>query len=78
LAIRPEAWQINPASTGLPAKVLKHAFLGPFCEVTLSCEVGRLWLQMPARDALPQVGDVIGLTLGDVGVMVLPEPQSTH
>jgi hypothetical protein len=33
---------------------------------------------MPARDALPQVGDVIGLTLGDVGVMVLPEPQSTH
>ena len=72
LAIRPEAWQINDASQGLPAKVLKHAFLGPFYEVTLECEVGRLWLQMSNRDPLPQVGDVIGLTLGQVGVMVLP------
>jgi hypothetical protein len=27
---------------------------------------------MSNRDPLPQVGDVIGLTLGQVGVMVLP------
>jgi iron(III) transport system ATP-binding protein len=75
LAIRPEAWQINDAHTGLPAKVLKHAFLGHVSEVTLSCEMGRLWLQMSSRDTLPQLGDVVGLTLGQAGVMVLPTPQ---
>ena len=74
LAIRPEAWQINDAQTGLPAKVLKHSFLGHVHEVTLECEVGRLWLQMSTRETPPQVGAVIGLTLGNSGVMVLPEP----
>lgn len=73
LAIRPEAWHINPAQTGMPAKVVKHAFLGAVYEVTLDCEVGRLWLQCAAHDTLPQIGDVIGLTLGQAGVMVLPE-----
>jgi iron(III) transport system ATP-binding protein len=73
LAIRPEAWQINDPHIGLPAKVLKHAFLGPWYEVTLECEFGRLWLQMSTRDPLPHIGDVLGLTLGPSGVMVLPE-----
>lgn len=75
LAIRPEAWRVSNPQTGMQAKVLKHAFLGHLYEVTLSCDVGRLWLQMSAHDTLPQVGEVIGLTLGQAGVMVLPAQQ---
>ena len=70
--IRPEAWQINPAHIGLSAKVLKVSFLGNMYEMTLASEVGRLWLQIPTRDSPPQAGDLIGLTLGTSGVMVLP------
>ena len=70
--IRPEAWQINPAHIGLSAKVLKVSCLGNMYEMTLASEVGRLWLQIPTRDSPPQAGDLIGLTLGTSGVMVLP------
>lgn len=72
LAIRPEAWQIGDANIGLPAKVLKHAFLGSIYEITMESEVGRLWLQMSTRETLPKVGEWIGLNLGVSGVMVLP------
>ena len=72
LAIRPEAWHIGDVNSGLPAKVLKHAFLGNIYEVTIESEVGRLWLQMSTREILPKVGDLIGLNLGTSGVIVLP------
>jgi len=72
LAIRPEAWRIRDVNTGLPAKVLKHSFLGALCEITLMCEMGRLWLQMPSHETPPPIDTWIGLGLGDSGVIALP------
>lgn len=72
LAIRPEAWRMHDVSEGLPARVLKHSFLGAFYEITLSCELGRLWLQMPSHQTPPAVGESIGLSLSDSGVIALP------
>jgi iron(III) transport system ATP-binding protein len=72
LAIRPEAWRISDANTGLVAKVLKQSFLGNMYEITLACEFGRLWLQMSTRETPPKVGETIGLKLSDSGVIALP------
>ena len=73
VAIRPEAVAIGPKGSGsLAATVRKAFYLGAVVEYTLATEIGDLFVvDRDGREPLAP-GDVIGLTLLDRGVVILP------
>ena len=72
VAVRPEAWQVMPPSTGLLAGTLsKMAYLGSWQELTLSTELGDIFVVSP--DVLRQwrLGESVGLSLAGQGLSVV-------
>ena len=75
VAVRPEAWHIHRLAQtdehGLPAKLLKSAYLGSFFEYTFETALGSVFVVSPdLTDVLP-LGIEVWLTLADHGVSVV-------
>ncbi len=80
LVIRPEAWRVSAArGAGLPAKVLRRAYLGRAAEYLMEVAWGELWVSVlndpdsaqSTHHTLLQVGAPVSLSLGRLGVSVL-------
>ena len=71
VAVRPEAWQIRRDGSGLPARLIKSAYLGSFYEYTFETELGNLFVvSADLTDVLP-MGTQVGLLLAGHGVSVV-------
>ncbi len=75
VAVRPEAWHIHryghADNPGLPARLLKSAYLGSFFEYTFETALGSVFVVSPdLTDVLP-LGVEVRLTLADHGVSVV-------
>jgi len=71
VAVRPEAWHIHRAGTGLAAQLRKRAYLGSFFEYTFDTVLGSIFVVSPDLADVLSVGDQVGLTLADHGVSVV-------
>jgi iron(III) transport system ATP-binding protein len=76
VAIRPEAWRLAPpeaaaAADGLPARVLKSAYLGNAQEVTLATSLGEVFVLTPEVTRRWRAGDEARLALAAQGVSVI-------
>jgi iron(III) transport system ATP-binding protein len=73
VAIRPEAWQIGAAGSGLAGRVVKAAYLGHGYEYTFATELGAIFVVCPDVEAALQPGAEAGLTLARHGVSIVQE-----
>ena len=71
VAVRPEAWQVGPAGTGLAASLAKRAYLGSNYEYTFETELGRVFVVSPDLTRVLEVGCEVGLALSEHGVSVV-------
>jgi iron(III) transport system ATP-binding protein len=74
LAIRPEAWRVEPGAAAgpvLPGRLAKRAYLGSFLELTFETELGEIFVVCPEVEQPWQVGDTLGLALAGRGVSVV-------
>ncbi len=77
VAIRPEAWLLEPAGSpaaravGLPGTLTKLAYLGHGLELTLDTALGAVFLITPAVDVRWAIGDQAVLSLANRGVSVV-------
>lgn len=71
VAVRPEAWHIRRDGAGLPAKLLKRAYLGSFFEYTFETTLGPIFVVSPDLTNVLDIGGQVGLTLADHGVSVV-------
>jgi iron(III) transport system ATP-binding protein len=73
LAVRPEAWEVQPgAGAGvLPATLTKRAYLGSFCELSFDTELGTIFVVSPDVHRTFGVGERCGLRLPGRGVCVV-------
>jgi iron(III) transport system ATP-binding protein len=75
VAVRPEAWRLSGAPLsgvpGLPATVQKCAYLGSFQEVTLSTELGSIFVVTPELEPAWQPGGAAWLSLAGRGLSVV-------
>ncbi len=72
LMVRPEAWQLSPASgQGLPGKVLRRAYLGRATEYLVEVPWGELWVLAWGASAPLRAGSPVSLSLRRSGVEVL-------
>jgi iron(III) transport system ATP-binding protein len=73
IAVRPEAWQVGPPGSGLPARLAKRAYLGSSYEYTFETELGQVFVvSSDLERALPPGADA-GLSLAMHGVSVIAE-----
>lgn len=72
LAVRPEAWHILGANAGLPARLVKRAYLGNCFEYSFETELGVIFVVSTALDTELALGAEVGLALGAYGVSVVP------
>jgi iron(III) transport system ATP-binding protein len=71
VAVRPEAWRVGPAGSGLAGRLAKSAYLGSGYEYTFDTELGPIFVVSTEVDrALPAQADV-GLSLAEHGVCVV-------
>ncbi len=75
VAVRPEAWHINPSNasggSSMAAKLAKSAYLGSFYEYTFDSELGSIFVVSPDLANVLQVGAVVSLSLSSHGVSVV-------
>ena len=71
VAIRPDAWQLLPEGSGMPARVLKRAYLGSLHEYSLETPLGNLFVVSYELGQVHAVGAGIGLALAGHGVSVV-------
>ena len=71
VAVRPEAWQIQPAGTGLAARLVKAAYLGSFYEYTFDTELGSIFVVSSQLTEVLTPGAEVGLLLAVHGVSVV-------
>ena len=71
VAVRPEAWHIHAAGTGMAARLAKSAYLGSFYEYTFDTELGSIFVVSPDLVLVLTVGADVGLSLADHGVSVV-------
>ena len=71
VAVRPEAWHIGAAGTGLAARLAKSAYLGSNYEYTFETELGTIFVVSPDLMHVLNVGASVGLGLADHGVSVV-------
>ena len=72
VAVRPEAWAVGEARPGaLAAGLLKTACLGSHQELTLSTELGEIFVVSPDVGRAWRTGETLGLTLAGGGVSVV-------
>jgi iron(III) transport system ATP-binding protein len=72
VAVRPEAWLIQRNASGVMAKLVKLAYLGSSYEYSFDTELGRVFVVSPDLGDVLQLGDVVGLSLAEHGVSVVP------
>jgi iron(III) transport system ATP-binding protein len=87
LMVRPEAWQLAPASgCGLAGKIVRRAYLGRCTEYLVEVAWGELWVLAWGASAPLQAGAPVSLSLKASGVGVLafesgpdlPEGHGAH
>ena len=71
VAVRPEAWHIGAAGTGLAARLDKLAYLGSNYEYTFATELGAIFVVSPDLTRVLSLGASVGLSLADHGVSVV-------
>ncbi len=71
VAVRPEAWQINPLGSGMAARLAKSAYLGSFYEYTFDSELGSIFVVSPDLVNVLSVGADVSLSLSSHGVSVV-------
>ena len=72
VAVRPEAWQIMPATReGLAARLLKRTYLGSVMEYTFATTLGDIFVVSPDVQSPLAVGAPVSLTLSGHGVSVV-------
>jgi len=72
IAVRPEAWQAGPPQPGaLAGRLLKRAYLGSFLELTVSTELGEIFVVSPDVERRWQPGDALALVLSGRNVSVV-------
>jgi len=71
VAVRPEAWHIGAAGTGLAARLDKLAYLGSNYEYTFATELGAIFVVSPDLTQVLSLGASVGLSLADHGVSVV-------
>jgi iron(III) transport system ATP-binding protein len=71
VAVRPEAWHIHAAGSGMAARLAKSAYLGSFYEYTFDTELGSIFVVSPDLVHVLNVGADVGLSLADHGVSVV-------
>ena len=71
VAVRPEAWHIGAAGTGIPARLAKSAYLGSNYEYTFETELGAIFVVSPELTNVLSVGASVALSLADHGVSVV-------
>ena len=71
VAVRPEAWHIGAAGTGLAAGLNKLAWLGSNDEYTVETELGAIFVVSPDLTHALILGASVGLSLADHGVSVV-------
>jgi len=72
VAVRPEAWQLCPAGTGLAGRLAKIAYLGSGYELTFETPLGQVFVLSPDPSGRWAPGDEVGLDLPGTGISVLP------
>ncbi len=70
-AVRPEAWHIGAAGTGLAGKLVKSAYLGSNYEYTFDTALGAIFVVSPDLVNVLNVGSSAGLSLASHGVSVV-------
>ena len=71
LAIRPEAWHLTDAPSGLPAQLRHCAFMGSQYELTLATALGHVLMMLPSHVQAPRIDAWVHLGLSAHGVVVL-------
>jgi len=72
VAVRPEAWQIGPATReGLAARLLKRTYLGSVMEYTFATTLGDIFVVSPDVQAPLALGAPVSLSLSGHGVSVV-------
>jgi iron(III) transport system ATP-binding protein len=71
VAVRPEAWHIHAAGSGMAARLAKSAYLGNFYEYTFDTELGSIFVVSPDLVHVLSVDVDVGLSLADHGVSVV-------
>ena len=71
VAVRPEAWHIEKSGAGMPAKLVKLAYLGNNYEYTFDTELGSIYVVSPDLTDVLQLGQVVHLQLAPHGVSVV-------
>jgi iron(III) transport system ATP-binding protein len=76
LMVRPEAWRILPVghrreTEGLPARVVRGAYLGHGAEYVVDTELGELLVKTWHAESLHQPGAPVSLALSEQGVTVM-------
>ncbi|MBA2676159.1 ABC transporter ATP-binding protein [Ramlibacter sp.] len=71
IAVRPEAWQVGPAGSGMPGRLAKSAYLGSSYEYTFETELGSVFVVSADLDNAIAPGAEVGLSLGRHGVSVV-------
>ncbi|MDP1534236.1 MAG: ATP-binding cassette domain-containing protein [Rubrivivax sp.] len=72
LAVRPEAWSLSaPGAGALDGRLVKLSYLGSVQELTVDTAIGEVFVISPDVTRRWQVGEPIGLRLGDQGVAVI-------
>ena len=72
VAVRPEAWQVLPPTPGLLAgRLIKTAYLGSSQELSLSTELGEIFVVSTDVSRHWRVGEVLGLALAGQGLSVV-------
>ncbi len=71
VAVRPEAWHIGAADTGVAARLAKSAYLGSNYEYTFETALGAIFVVSPDLTQILSVGASVGLSLAGHGVSVV-------
>ena len=71
VAVRPEAWSVGPPGSGLPARLVKRAYLGSNYEYTFETELGPVFVVSADLARVLGVGSDVGLQLAGHGVSVV-------
>ena len=76
VAVRPEAWRIEPATAAsdtpaLTGTLLKCSYLGSVQELTLATELGEIFAVSPDAARNWQLGETLSLTLSQKGVSIV-------
>ena len=72
VAVRPEAWQVvAPGAGALSGSLAKTAYLGSFQELTVTTELGEIFVVSPEVARSWTVGQTLGLVLAGHGISVV-------